>query len=157
MEGNSSVPLPYGQFLWTCQSQTLCLGLTAAKLALLSWKMLLMRISLQCHLGLDGSFLPPRHDCELRYQSLALICLFRKDCPTTLLLKYLLILSSLGLSTTFFRPLMKAEGSVCRMCAGDADERTSLLLIRLNHWFSKSQKPIYTVKGKHFLNQQLAS
>lgn len=101
-------------------------------------------------MGLDGSFLSPRHDCEWRYQSLAVSCVFRKDCPTTLLLKYLLILSSLGLSTTFLRPLMKAEGSVCRMCAGDADERRSLQLISLNLWFSKSQKTYLHYKRKTF-------
>lgn len=52
------------------------------------------RAGLRRHLGLDVSFVLMGHGCEIRFQRLALICIYANEYPITLLFKYCLILQA---------------------------------------------------------------
>ena len=81
-------------FVNLSQGKTLCLGVIDPKLALLSSRVFLFRIGLWHHLRLDGSFVLRRHGCEIRFQRLAVICVYANDYPITLLLEYCLLLQA---------------------------------------------------------------
>lgn len=175
MEGNSSVGLSPSQFLWSELERSPEPWYCWSQISLLCLK-LFFRIGLGHHLGLDGSFVLMEYGWEIRFQRLAVICIYANAYTITLLFKCCLLSQATESGSRaehnifktgkpecvfweyFIKAIMRnvsqtSSGYLIHLCA--VGQRLLLLNMRLEYRFAKARRShmsIYTAKGKPFLN-----